>query len=216
MTVGGVDRLTDTSKYTGAHKERFDESGKGKGIAGRENVTDNSGYVGAYKGSGTYDKGHWRLLQSIELSPWRWTIKTASTSENCLLLPSEPLSLWYNIGMFSIFLFPFTCVSLLVLHSCFQNESLLDLEGSTFYFAFLIFSLSNLSSVLAFTLIMGNCINLYLFMLYLSIILAYWFSNSYPKCSFGVYISVFNAKSQLAGWFISWHSIYPSLLWPKL
>ncbi|XP_010837710.1 PREDICTED: tubulin polymerization-promoting protein family member 2 isoform X1 [Bison bison bison] len=43
-TVGGVSRLTDTSKYTGTHKERFDESGKGKGIAGREDVTDNSGY----------------------------------------------------------------------------------------------------------------------------------------------------------------------------
>nr|XP_038027042.1 tubulin polymerization-promoting protein family member 2-like [Anas platyrhynchos] len=33
--VGGVERLTDTSKYTGSHKERFDESGKGKGLAGR-------------------------------------------------------------------------------------------------------------------------------------------------------------------------------------
>ncbi|XP_040083045.1 tubulin polymerization-promoting protein family member 2 isoform X2 [Oryx dammah] len=55
-TVGGVSRLTDTSKYTGTHKERFDESGKGKGIAGREDVTDNSGYVSGYKGAGTYDK----------------------------------------------------------------------------------------------------------------------------------------------------------------
>ncbi|XP_072628819.1 tubulin polymerization-promoting protein family member 2 isoform X1 [Canis lupus baileyi] len=44
-TVGGVSRLTDTSKYTGSHKERFDESGKGKGIAGREEATDNSGYA---------------------------------------------------------------------------------------------------------------------------------------------------------------------------
>ncbi|NXC48809.1 TPPP2 protein, partial [Penelope pileata] len=56
--VGGVERLTDTSKYTGSHKERFDESGKGKGLAGREDLTDNSGYVGAYKGAGTYDKTH--------------------------------------------------------------------------------------------------------------------------------------------------------------
>ncbi|NXI40480.1 TPPP2 protein, partial [Galbula dea] len=56
--VGGVDRLTDTSKYTGSHKERFDESGKGKGLAGRRDATDNSGYVGAYKGAGTYDKTH--------------------------------------------------------------------------------------------------------------------------------------------------------------
>ncbi|XP_031217264.1 tubulin polymerization-promoting protein family member 2 isoform X2 [Mastomys coucha] len=55
-TVGGVDRLTDTSKYTGSHKERFDESGKGKGIEGREETTDNSGYVSGYKGAGTYDK----------------------------------------------------------------------------------------------------------------------------------------------------------------
>ncbi|KAJ3340716.1 hypothetical protein HDU93_006386 [Gonapodya sp. JEL0774] len=33
-----VDRLTDTSKYTGTHKQRFDESGKGKGLDGREDV----------------------------------------------------------------------------------------------------------------------------------------------------------------------------------
>ncbi|XP_069601536.1 tubulin polymerization-promoting protein family member 3-like [Ranitomeya imitator] len=56
VTAGAVDRLTDTSKYTGSHKERFDESGKGKGIAGREELTDNSGYVGAYKGEGSYEK----------------------------------------------------------------------------------------------------------------------------------------------------------------
>ncbi|XP_034943110.1 tubulin polymerization-promoting protein homolog [Chelonus insularis] len=34
-TSSTVDRLTDVSKYTGSHKQRFDESGKGKGIAGR-------------------------------------------------------------------------------------------------------------------------------------------------------------------------------------
>ncbi|CAH1959731.1 unnamed protein product [Acanthoscelides obtectus] len=43
---GAVDRLTDTSKYTGSHKERFDESGKGKGVAGREDVAEDTGYVG--------------------------------------------------------------------------------------------------------------------------------------------------------------------------
>ncbi|KAM7008719.1 tubulin polymerization-promoting protein family member 2 [Tautogolabrus adspersus] len=53
--AAAVDRLTDTSKYTGAHKERFDDSGKGKGKAGREDIPDSSGYVGSYKGSGTYD-----------------------------------------------------------------------------------------------------------------------------------------------------------------
>ncbi|KAL3992588.1 vacuolar protein sorting-associated protein 54 [Sarotherodon galilaeus] len=50
-----VDRLTDTSRYTGSHKERFDESGKGKGREGREEIVENTGYVGAYKNAGTYD-----------------------------------------------------------------------------------------------------------------------------------------------------------------
>uniref|UniRef100_A0A3Q2YRU0 Tubulin polymerization-promoting protein family member 2 n=1 Tax=Hippocampus comes TaxID=109280 RepID=A0A3Q2YRU0_HIPCM len=55
ITVTAVDRLTDTSKYTGTHKERFDDSGKGKGKVGREDIPDTSGYVAAYKGSGSYD-----------------------------------------------------------------------------------------------------------------------------------------------------------------
>lgn len=52
---GAVERLTDTSKYTGTHKERFDESGKGKGKEGREDLADDAGYVSGYKGKGTYD-----------------------------------------------------------------------------------------------------------------------------------------------------------------
>ena len=43
--MGGVQRLTDTSKYTGAHKERFNADGTGKGIEGREDLTKNDGYV---------------------------------------------------------------------------------------------------------------------------------------------------------------------------
>ncbi|XP_015276711.1 PREDICTED: tubulin polymerization-promoting protein family member 3 [Gekko japonicus] len=54
-SVGAVERLTDTSKYTGSHKERFDETGKGKGKSGRETLVDDSGYVAAYKNAGTYD-----------------------------------------------------------------------------------------------------------------------------------------------------------------
>uniref|UniRef100_A0A672LSK1 Tubulin polymerization-promoting protein family member 3 n=1 Tax=Sinocyclocheilus grahami TaxID=75366 RepID=A0A672LSK1_SINGR len=54
--TGAVDRLTDTSKYTGSHKERFDESGKGKGKGGREEIVENTGYVGAYKNAGTYEE----------------------------------------------------------------------------------------------------------------------------------------------------------------
>nr|ADX30619.1 tubulin polymerization promoting protein [Suberites domuncula] len=64
---GAVDRLTDTSKYTGSHKERFDESGKGKGLEGRDtgakghgmaagSVAGQAGYVSGYKHEGTYDK----------------------------------------------------------------------------------------------------------------------------------------------------------------
>ncbi|XP_077351188.1 tubulin polymerization-promoting protein family member 3-like [Festucalex cinctus] len=53
---GAVSRLTDTSLYTGAHKERFDESGKGRGREGREDIVENTGYVSSYKNEGTYDE----------------------------------------------------------------------------------------------------------------------------------------------------------------
>ncbi|XP_023278602.1 tubulin polymerization-promoting protein family member 3-like [Seriola lalandi dorsalis] len=53
--TAAVDRLTDTSRYTGSHKERFDESGKGRGREGREELVENTGYVGAYRNAGTYD-----------------------------------------------------------------------------------------------------------------------------------------------------------------
>ncbi|SPP87072.1 blast:TPPP family protein CG45057 [Drosophila guanche] len=56
--AAAVDRLTDTSKYTGSHKERFDATGKGKGIAGRRNVVDGSGYVSGYQHKDTYDGAH--------------------------------------------------------------------------------------------------------------------------------------------------------------
>ncbi|XP_006008533.1 tubulin polymerization-promoting protein [Latimeria chalumnae] len=51
-----VSRLTDTSKFTGSHKERFDQTGKGKGKAGREDLVDASGYVSGYKHAGTYNQ----------------------------------------------------------------------------------------------------------------------------------------------------------------
>ena len=52
-----VERLTDVSKYTGSHKLRFDESGKGRGLAGRKDVADSSGYVQGYQNKDSY-KGH--------------------------------------------------------------------------------------------------------------------------------------------------------------
>uniref|UniRef100_A0A8D0WEH8 Tubulin polymerization promoting protein n=2 Tax=Sus scrofa TaxID=9823 RepID=A0A8D0WEH8_PIG len=51
-----VSRLTDTTKFTGSHKERFDPSGRGKGRAGRVDLVDESGYVPGYKHAGTYDQ----------------------------------------------------------------------------------------------------------------------------------------------------------------
>lgn len=44
-----VDRMTDTKLYSGSHKERFDDEGKGKGIDGRKYVADTDGYVTGYK-----------------------------------------------------------------------------------------------------------------------------------------------------------------------
>ncbi|XP_033750190.1 tubulin polymerization-promoting protein family member 2-like [Pecten maximus] len=55
-STGNVKGMTDTKNYTGSHKERFGEDGKGKGIDGRENRHDNKGYVGNYKGDGSYDQ----------------------------------------------------------------------------------------------------------------------------------------------------------------
>ncbi|CAD6190996.1 unnamed protein product [Caenorhabditis auriculariae] len=55
---GVYSRLTDPKKYTGASKERFDDDGKGKGKAGREDVDEKTGYVAAYKNKDTYDKTH--------------------------------------------------------------------------------------------------------------------------------------------------------------
>lgn len=49
-----VNRMTDTSKYTGAHKQRFDESGQGRGREGRDDLHDNTGYVQGYKEKDTY------------------------------------------------------------------------------------------------------------------------------------------------------------------
>jgi hypothetical protein len=53
-----VDRLTDTTRYTGAHKQRFDETGKGRGIAGRKDIADSSGYVQGYQNKDSYKKNH--------------------------------------------------------------------------------------------------------------------------------------------------------------
>ena len=37
------DRLTDTSQYTGTHKHRFDDEGRGRGLDGRDYVSKGAG-----------------------------------------------------------------------------------------------------------------------------------------------------------------------------
>lgn len=44
-----VDRLTNSKHYTGAHKARFDEEGKGKGIEGRDTIAVGKGVLPARK-----------------------------------------------------------------------------------------------------------------------------------------------------------------------
>lgn len=56
MASPTVSRLTDTTKFTGSHKERFDETGRGKGKAGRVEMVNTSGYVSGYKHAGSYEK----------------------------------------------------------------------------------------------------------------------------------------------------------------
>lgn len=53
-----VDRLTDVSRYTGSHKQRFDETGRGRGLAGRKDVPDATGYVQGYQNKDSYSKMH--------------------------------------------------------------------------------------------------------------------------------------------------------------
>ncbi|XP_041353969.1 tubulin polymerization-promoting protein family member 2-like isoform X1 [Gigantopelta aegis] len=56
--TGDVEHMTDTTLYTGSHRERFDESGHGRGAEGRVDIVSTSGYVENYRGEGTYDKTH--------------------------------------------------------------------------------------------------------------------------------------------------------------
>ena len=43
------DKLTDTSQYTGSHKNRFDADGKGRGKEGRADTVQPDGYVNGFK-----------------------------------------------------------------------------------------------------------------------------------------------------------------------
>ncbi|OUM56847.1 hypothetical protein PIROE2DRAFT_18372, partial [Piromyces sp. E2] len=50
-----TERLTDPSKYTGSHKERFDANGKGRGLAGRENLCINDGNTSSHSRNHTIE-----------------------------------------------------------------------------------------------------------------------------------------------------------------
>lgn len=44
-----LERLTDSSRYGGTHRQRFDSAGKGKGKEGREDIPSKDGYVAGFK-----------------------------------------------------------------------------------------------------------------------------------------------------------------------
>lgn len=52
-----VVRVTDTTKYTGSHKLRFDEEGKGKGMAGRDSLVKGRGHVTSVAAQEPYVQG---------------------------------------------------------------------------------------------------------------------------------------------------------------
>ncbi|CAG9829690.1 unnamed protein product [Diabrotica balteata] len=47
--AAALDRLTDTSKYTGTYKQTFGDTGKGKGITEKKDIVDSSGYVRGFQ-----------------------------------------------------------------------------------------------------------------------------------------------------------------------
>lgn len=47
--AGIFDRLTDSRLYTGAHKFRFDEAGRGLGIDGRDEVLETRLVCGCFR-----------------------------------------------------------------------------------------------------------------------------------------------------------------------
>eukprot|EP00198_Chlamydomonas_reinhardtii_P001216 XP_001690551.1 predicted protein [Chlamydomonas reinhardtii] len=53
--VSIFDKLTDSSLYTGAHKHRFDASGNGRGLAGRDRVTKGHGFIAGAPGGSVAD-----------------------------------------------------------------------------------------------------------------------------------------------------------------
>ncbi|XP_053390052.1 tubulin polymerization-promoting protein family member 2-like isoform X1 [Mercenaria mercenaria] len=59
--TGNVQGLTDTTKYTGSHKLRLDEAGKGRGKVGRSDEGKKSGYVASYKGKEHSKKGRTKI-----------------------------------------------------------------------------------------------------------------------------------------------------------
>ena len=48
--------MTDVKQYTGLHKERFDEEGRGRGLEGRKYWVEGKGWVGNYLTEDNKDK----------------------------------------------------------------------------------------------------------------------------------------------------------------
>lgn len=100
-----VRRLTDTSQYTGSHKERFDKDGRGRGKEGRTDSVANDGYVQGYKQKSSQDKGN--------PTGKKWSrYKQTTTNEKKLIEKKNP-SLYfpkYKTYNKNVHLFLFDCM----------------------------------------------------------------------------------------------------------
>lgn len=77
-----VSRLTDTSKYTGAHKQRFGEDGKGLGKVGREDIA-------IYNGSTSSEKRDHTVTATVAQTGPRQVVKAKTDEETYGVKPKK-------------------------------------------------------------------------------------------------------------------------------
>jgi p25-alpha len=85
-----VDRLTNTSNYTGAHKERFNADGSGKGKSGRVDLVNSDGSTSSPSRNHEV-KGSTERLHKV-------VVKPVSDSEKFGTTPNKVLRLLTRLG----------------------------------------------------------------------------------------------------------------------
>eukprot|EP00771_Trimastix_marina_P000456 gnl/Trimastix_PCT/1477.p1 GENE.gnl/Trimastix_PCT/1477~~gnl/Trimastix_PCT/1477.p1 ORF type:complete len:193 (+),score=24.04 gnl/Trimastix_PCT/1477:82-660(+) len=74
------DRLTDTSLYTGTHKGRFDDNGRGRGKAGRDSVAKGTGH-GALQSFDVPNVTLDRQVRQTRAQPQQFSFDSASGTD---------------------------------------------------------------------------------------------------------------------------------------